>query len=637
VESISIVTRLTLQDWRALRKAALQRLRLQHSTWVRLWRLAALFAIGFGAAWLSDRLDSPLQPGSVLFGAAFVWVAIWLAARMTRKSYDPDRDAAFLTQHTYTLGADGIQSTREGMNAFSSWSVVKAVSVTAEHLFIWLDKFQGFVVPLRDLPVGVERDEFVRQVQTWAGREVLPDSQWSAGQRATAASHAEPPVSFEDPDSAPRTKWPATLLRLLALRSAPGAPATASVGLIALLTCLSIGTWFGVNWLDNQPDPEFYVYGATDLAWYALIVLAVAAVVAWRSIPTVEFSRTLAVVLAPIPLFIVVDDLVDRYVPWRWTWIGALLMLLYLIVYWARGVRALSGRRQPAALVSGVLLTICLLSATQWLSVDPSVWFTAEADDETDYATEGKESEPLLFEQSRRIDEAINAVAPSTGEPPATFFVGFAGYAEQRVFAEEIKLAARVVGARFGSTERSVLLVNDRRSRDAYPLASPTALRYALRGVARKMNVERDVLFLALSSHGSEKTVAVSNGSLGLQDLTAADLASALKESGIKWRVIVISACHAGSFIDELRNVDTIVLTAAAPDKTSFGCSDDRDLTYFGEAFYRDALPQSKSLREAFDTARADIRTREKREDVSASNPQAFFGHEIETYLATHQ
>jgi hypothetical protein len=98
VESISIVARLTLQDWRALRKAALRRLRLQHSAWVRLWRLAALFAIGLGAAWLSDRLDSPLQPGSVLFGAAFVWVAIWLAARMTRKSYDPDRNAAFLTQ-----------------------------------------------------------------------------------------------------------------------------------------------------------------------------------------------------------------------------------------------------------------------------------------------------------------------------------------------------------------------------------------------------------------------------------------------------------------------------------------------------------------------------------------------------------
>jgi hypothetical protein len=87
---------------------------------------------------------------------------------MTRKSYDPDRDAAFLTQHTYTLGADGIQSTREGMNAFSSWSVVKAISVTAEHLFIWLDKFQGSSCPPR--PAGWSGTRRIRPAGCERGR-----------------------------------------------------------------------------------------------------------------------------------------------------------------------------------------------------------------------------------------------------------------------------------------------------------------------------------------------------------------------------------------------------------------------------------------------------------------------------------
>ena len=148
------------------------------------------------------------------------------------------------------------------------------------------------------------------------------------------------------------------------------------------------------------------------------------------------------------------------------------------------------------------------------------------------------------------------------------------------------------------------------------------------------MNTERDVLFLALSSHGDVYTLIVSHGALMLQDLAAADLAAALKESGIKWRVIVISACHAGSFIDELRNPNTIVITASAADKTSFGCSDERFLTYFGEAFYRDALPGAKSLRDAFETAKAaDIGAREKREDIEeASDPQAFFGEAIERH-----
>jgi hypothetical protein len=272
--------------------------------------------------------------------------------------------------------------------------------------------------------------------------------------------------------------------------------------------------------------------------------------------------------------------------------------------------------------------------ATQAVYVDTSLWMSSEDEGNGgEYDTAWKASEPLLFSQPSRIDAAIDKIAPASNGAPAAFFVGFAGYAEQRVFAEEIKLASRVIGRRYDTQDRSVLLVNDRRSLEAYPLASPTALQYTLQHLARKMDVDRDVLILALSSHGSVDTLSVSNGPMGLQDLTAADLAKALQKSGIKWRVILISACHAGSFIDELEDPRTIVITAAASDKTSFGCSDERDLTYFGEAFYRDALPGAASLRAAFDKAKAKIAVREKRAEVTPSDPQASFGTEMERYL----
>ena len=106
-----------------------------------------------------------------------------------------------------------------------------------------------------------------------------------------------------------------------------------------------------------------------------------------------------------------------------------------------------------------------------------------------------------------------------------------------------------------------------------------------------------------------------------------------LREAKIPWKVVVISACYAGGFIDALRDDHTIVLAAAAPDRTSFGCSDDRDLTYFGEAFYRDALPKAASLRAAFETARAEIAKREKEEKVEPSDPQAWFGPLLEAKL----
>jgi len=106
-----------------------------------------------------------------------------------------------------------------------------------------------------------------------------------------------------------------------------------------------------------------------------------------------------------------------------------------------------------------------------------------------------------------------------------------------------------------------------------------------------------------------------------------------LDESGIRWRVIVISACYAGSFIDSLRDDHTIVITAAAADRTSFGCSDENEITEFGAAFYRDALPKAANLRAAFEAARTLVAEREKADNREASDPQAWFGPLLEAKL----
>jgi hypothetical protein len=212
--------------------------------------------------------------------------------------------------------------------------------------------------------------------------------------------------------------------------------------------------------------------------------------------------------------------------------------------------------------------------------------------------------------------------------------LGFAGVGDEKVFAQEIGLASRVVGQRFGVGDRHLALINDERDLTRVPLASVSGLRYALQGLAARMDLDKDVLFLSISSHGSEgPAIAVSNSQFPLQILSGEELVDALHDSGIQWRVIIISACYAGGFIDALRDPKTIIITAAAADRTSFGCSNDSELTYFGEAFYRDALPAARSLRDAFETAKKAIAARERSEHVTASDPQAYFGSAIEAKL----
>lgn len=236
--------------------------------------------------------------------------------------------------------------------------------------------------------------------------------------------------------------------------------------------------------------------------------------------------------------------------------------------------------------------------------------------------------------QRARIDAVIAQFPPPADAHPRVFFLGFAAYGEERVFAEEIRLAAANVGARFNSGEHSLLLVNDRRDRETYPIATHATLAYALGALSRAMDPEQDVLFLALSSHGSRNgMVEISDAGMEPTGLSPKRLKALLDEAGIRWRVIVVSACFSGAFIRPLANNSTILLTAARRDRTSFGCSDQRDLTYFGEAFYRDALPGARSLREAFAATRRDIAAREKKERITPSQPQSHFGPLLESKL----
>ena len=77
----------------------------------------------------------------------------------------------------------------------------------------------------------------------------------------------------------------------------------------------------------------------------------------------------------------------------------------------------------------------------------------------------------------------------------------------------------------------------------------------------------------------------------------------------------------------------TAVVAAASADRKSFGCNDSRELTYFGEAFYRDALAGAGTLPAAFESARAALEKKERAEGILASLPRASFGAQISAHL----
>ena len=243
-------------------------------------------------------------------------------------------------------------------------------------------------------------------------------------------------------------------------------------------------------------------------------------------------------------------------------------------------------------------------------------------------------SAPTAAAQQRRIEAAVVHMAPRVPGTTNVFFLGFAGYGEQRVFRKEAELARSVFAERFGSGSRSLELVNDVHDRHSYPLATLENLRFALERIAARMDRSTDVLVVLITSHGSrEDGIAVTNGRLVDDALSPRDLRAALDDAGIRWRVVVASACYAGIFIAPLKTDSTLIMTAADSRHSSFGCADDRDLTYFGEALFKDALPRSCSLEEAFTSARGIIRARETEEGEIHSNPQLYVGARMRAKL----
>lgn len=224
----------------------------------------------------------------------------------------------------------------------------------------------------------------------------------------------------------------------------------------------------------------------------------------------------------------------------------------------------------------------------------------------------------------------MSGVLPSDKTEPTTYFLGFAAWSQQDVFVREAAQARDIIDERFGTHRRSVLLVNHLMALDEVPLASVTNLDLVLGRLGRIMNAEKDTLILFLTSHGIENIVGVQFPPFPLNHLTPPRLRDMLDRSGIKNRVIIISACHSGSFLPALQTPDTLVLTAARADRASFGCDHKNDWTYFGNALFNHALRQTTSLTGAFAAAKVLIADWEVREKLTPpSEPQIFIGANI--------
>lgn len=426
----------------------------------------------------------------------------------------------------------------------------------------------------------------------------------------------------------PRQAFFAALAGRLAGRLLPAEGVASSDGVIATCAAMALAVWLAFDRYAAGPTAEWSWMGLAGCTWYAAGVIALV----WllhRIGQAADFRPLLASVVGIVPLTLGSALAISSFVPERMARYAYLVLACAAFAKGTRFLAALGAVRPARAILAAISFVAVFAWTTEQTYVFAHFWYP---DTEDDDSRGWRDTERLLFEQPDRIDAAAGRLR--AGEPgrPTVFFLGFAGVGGQKVFAEEAKLAERVISERYGAAGRSLLLINDQRDLESRPLATVHGLRRALRRIGERMDGSKDVLFLLLTSHGSERQLSVSNRTWPLEQLAAATLRKALDDSGIKWRVIVISACHSGAFIPPLADESTAIFTSAAADSASFGCSDDRDITEFGAAFVRDALPHATSLEAAFGQAKAALAARELSAHLQPSAPQARVGAAISAH-----
>ena len=434
-------------------------------------------------------------------------------------------------------------------------------------------------------------------------------------------------------------------------------PVPAGLPLLILCSLSTVVTSGAYDYVTAGADPRFALYGVNAHLAALLVTIAVAASFV-RSNARATFLSALTLIASLMWLLWLGAALAHWVSPYdRAKPISAAgdAVFALSLIWWGGAVLALLRSIEPEGrfkLWRTVGLWVSLVLVTSALPYEPlfhghafdhrltNLWEYVAAYRNGSFARDAAPKPPavdrarLELAQPALMDAQISRLVPRVSGKINVYAIGIAGSSDQNVFVKELNGGLHAIASAIPLGGGIVRMVNNIDTVKSFPVASRQNFAASVRAVARVMNRDKDVLLLFMTSHGSEDGLALYFRGAFYGNLAPADVAAALDDAGIKNRVVIVSACYSGVFLKPLANEHTIILTAADDKHPSFGCSNEREWTYFGDAFFHRSLLPGKDLEQAFQHAKADIARWEARDGVQPSNPQGYFGKALMSELA---
>lgn len=240
--------------------------------------------------------------------------------------------------------------------------------------------------------------------------------------------------------------------------------------------------------------------------------------------------------------------------------------------------------------------------------------------------------EARLYTEASRLQSVLSSLAPQRPGVRDVYFLAVGGDGTAGVFSREVEWVSERLAGVLDLKRRQIKLVNG--GGNEQPLATRTSVREALNALDGLMDPEEDLLLVHFVSHGAMNGDLVLDArNLQLNNLTVDDGKQWLNELKVKHQWVVVSACYSGQWVNALAAPQRAVFASAAQDRTSFGCGDDSERTWFSRALYGEDMSAGIHDPDAWFAAANDrvtaMESEQGIEDDGHSLPQKSVGKEF--------
>jgi hypothetical protein len=235
---------------------------------------------------------------------------------------------------------------------------------------------------------------------------------------------------------------------------------------------------------------------------------------------------------------------------------------------------------------------------------------------------------------AKLMGDALEAVAPQRPGVQDVYALSVSFWGDP-VFEREATQAEAIIRTHLGAQGRSIILSAGGQGARTFPAATPDNFAAAIGHIGSIIDPNEDLVVIFITTHGQSDGVAsIREHNRLTAGLRPAHLSTMLAQADIRNRVVIVSACFSGAFIAPLATDTTIVMTAAAPDRSSFGCQPQNNWTFFGDAYFNQSVRNGSDMIAAFDNAKRLIAQWEREQNLSPpSNPQIFVGSRAASML----